>query len=52
MTDPRTERIARAICLANDNNPDQLLAGSDPPYYRWMAYIALALAAVVAMEET
>ena len=52
MADTRTERVARAICLANDNNPDQLLAGSDPPYYRWMAYIAHAQAAIVAMKET
>jgi hypothetical protein len=48
------ERVARAICLAHDENPDMPLCVNlaDEATYRWVIYIEDARAAIVAMRDS
>ena len=45
------ERVARALCLEDDANPDMTLGGDGENFW-WHEYVTKAEAAIEAMDET
>lgn len=45
------ERIARAICLANGENPDEICEDWMKEFSGWRGYVEEARAAIAAMRE-